>query len=86
MRGRPPIVAWNEMAQELAERLAQARSAEYRSIQRWVSWYRSGGLEEVLRQTPGQNAKGRGSKLTRTRPQRCYVCRGRARSHHPGGR
>ena len=37
---------------------------EYRTIQRWVSWYRSGGLEEVLRRTPGHSAEGRRSKLT----------------------
>lgn len=38
--------------------------ADYRTIQRWVSWYRSGGIDAVLKRTPGHAAPGRRSKLT----------------------
>ncbi len=37
---------------------------DYRTIQRWVSWYREGGLEAVLTRTPGYAAPGRPSRLT----------------------
>ncbi len=32
--------------------------ASYRSIQEWISWYRQGGLKEVLRRVVGHHAKG----------------------------
>ena len=32
--------------------------ASYRSIQEWVSWYRHGGLSEVMRRVVGHHAKG----------------------------
>lgn len=38
--------------------------ADYRTVQRWVAWYRVGGLDSVLRRTPGHAAPGRRSKLT----------------------
>ena len=38
--------------------------ADYRTVQRWVSWYRTGGIESVLRRTPGHAAPGRRPKLT----------------------
>lgn len=36
----------------------------YRTLQRWVAWYRSGELAEVLRHTPGHAAPGGRSYLT----------------------
>lgn len=36
----------------------------YRTLQRWVAWYRSGGLAEVLRRTPGYATSGGRSYLT----------------------
>jgi transposase len=44
--------------------VSDAVGADYRTIQRWVSWYRTGGIEAVLRRTPGHAAPGRRSKLT----------------------
>lgn len=41
-----------------------AVGADYRTVQRWVSWYRSGGLDAVLHRTPGHAAPGRRSKLS----------------------
>jgi transposase len=37
---------------------------DYRTVQRWVSWYRKGGLDAVLTRTPGYAAPGRPSRLT----------------------
>jgi transposase len=42
----------------------QAVGVDYRTIQRWVSWYRQGGLDAVLTRTPGYAAPGRPSRLT----------------------
>ena len=39
---------------------------DYRTVQRWVSWYRQGGLQNVLTRTPGYAAPGRPSRLTET--------------------
>jgi transposase len=36
----------------------------YRTLQRWVEWYRRGGLAEVLARTPGHGARGGPSYLT----------------------
>ncbi|MGB3330750.1 MAG: helix-turn-helix domain-containing protein [Thermomicrobiales bacterium] len=36
---------------------------DYRTIQRWISWYRVGGLESVIERTPGHGAPGRPSRL-----------------------
>ena len=44
--------------------VSDAVGADYRTIQRWVSWYRTGGLDAVLQRTPGHAAPGRRSKLS----------------------
>ena len=44
--------------------VSDAVGADYRTIQRWVSWYRTGGLDAVLKRTPGHAAPGRRSKLS----------------------
>ncbi|MGC4190613.1 MAG: helix-turn-helix domain-containing protein [Thermomicrobiales bacterium] len=36
---------------------------DYRTIQRWISWYRVGGIEAVIQRTPGHGAPGRPSRL-----------------------
>jgi transposase len=41
----------------------------YRTLQRWVQWYRRGGLREVLRRTPGQGAGGGHSPLSAQQQQ-----------------
>lgn len=35
-----------------------------RSLQRWLGWYRNGGLEAVLARVPGHGARGRAGRLT----------------------
>ena len=58
--------------------LAEVRGAHYRSVQRWVGWYRKGGLPEVRRHKMG----GRGPQpwlsnylKTLNRHQRRYQIR-----------
>lgn len=42
----------------------KAVGVDYRTVQRWVSWYRQGGLQAVLMRTPGYAAPGRPSRLS----------------------
>lgn len=42
---------------------------DYRTIQRWVAWYRAEGLDSVLQRTPGHRAPGRRPKLTSEQTQ-----------------
>lgn len=35
-----------------------------RTVERWLGWYRAGGLAEVLRRVPGHGARGAPSRLT----------------------
>lgn len=35
-----------------------------RTVERWLGWYRAGGLAEVLRRTPGHGATGQPHRLT----------------------
>lgn len=35
-----------------------------RSVERWLGWYRSGGLAEVLARVPGHGARGAPGRLT----------------------
>ncbi len=44
----------------------RAVGVDYRTVQRWVSWYRQGGLGAVLMRTPGYAAPGRPSRLSET--------------------
>ncbi len=41
-----------------------AAGVDYRTVQRWVQWYREGGLDAVLTRTPGYAAPGRPSRLS----------------------
>lgn len=40
-----------------------------RSVERWLGWYRRGGLAEVLRRVPGHGARGAPSQLTSDQQQ-----------------
>ena len=35
-----------------------------RTVERWLAWYRDGGLADVLRRTPGHGATGQPHRLT----------------------
>jgi transposase len=45
--------------------VGQQVGVDYRTIQRWVAWYRSNGLADVLDRTPGHAAPGRPLRLSR---------------------
>lgn len=46
----------------------------YRVVQRWVAWYRQGGLEEVLQRVSGHGATGVPARLS-ARQQKALVAR-----------
>ena len=41
------LVLWHLRQGKRVEEVAQMTGIAYRLIQRWVSWYRQGGLDEV---------------------------------------
>lgn len=41
-------------------------AVDYRTVQRWVAWYRANGLDDVLDRTPGHAAPGRPLRLEAT--------------------
>ena len=48
------------------ERLGEASEVAgvgYRTLKRWLSWYRQGGLDRVLERVPGRGARGRRCQL-----------------------
>jgi transposase len=45
--------------------VSQTVGVDYRTVQRWVSWYRKDGLAAVIRRTPGYAAPGQPSRLNR---------------------
>src|ERR671932_1654492 len=40
-----------------------------RTLERWLSWYRRGGLEEVLKRVPGHGAPGSACRLSGERSE-----------------
>lgn len=44
--------------------VSETLGVHYRTVQRWVDWYRTGGLDAVLERTPGYAAPGRQSFLS----------------------
>jgi transposase len=54
------------------KRLAEVQAlvgVGYRTLQRWMQWYRAGGLAEVLRRTPGHGGGGGRSPLSAQQQQ-----------------
>ncbi|HET7034649.1 MAG TPA: winged helix-turn-helix domain-containing protein [Thermomicrobiaceae bacterium] len=62
---------------------SQVAGVGERSLQRWVSWYRQGGLAAVLARVPGQGARGNPSRLTAAQQEALLaeVGTGRFRTH-----
>jgi transposase len=48
---------------------AQIAGVGQRSLERWLGWYRHGGLAQVLARVPGHGACGQPSRLTREQQQ-----------------
>jgi transposase len=57
-------VLWQLRQGKSLGEVSKTTGMSYRTLQRWVSWYRSGGLAEVLNRTPGHAAHGRSGYLT----------------------
>lgn len=53
----------------------------YRTMQRWVAWYREGGVSEVLKRTPGHAAPGRKSYLSSIQQKALLAQVARGRFH-----
>lgn len=49
---------WHLRAGKRIEEVSEITGVSYRSVQQWLSWYREGGLSEVLRRVVGHHAKG----------------------------
>ena len=56
------------------QEVAESIGTPYRVIQRWVAWYRQGGLAAVLRRVSGHGARGSKAYLTH-RQQKALVAR-----------
>ena len=44
--------------------VSQTVGVDYRTVPRWVAWYRQDGLDAVIRRTPMYAAPGQPSRLT----------------------
>ncbi len=55
---------WRVRAGDRVADAGRAAGAGGRTVERWLGWYRVGGLAEVLRRVPGHGATGAASRLT----------------------
>ncbi len=51
-------ILWLTRAGKSLTEASQVVGVPYSTARRWMDWYRSGGLEEVLRRTPGHAVSG----------------------------
>ena len=58
------LVLWHLRQGKRVEDVAQITGTGYRLIQSWVSWYRHGGLSEVLQRVTGHATQGVKAKLS----------------------
>ncbi len=65
--GRPPAAA------------AELAGVGKRTAERWLSWYRRGGLEEVLKRVPGHGAPGSACRLSEERLEELVAHAGQGR-------
>jgi transposase len=50
-------------------------NVSYRSIQHWITWYRNGGVDEVLRRLRGHNSSGAHGAYLTERQQRALLAK-----------
>jgi transposase len=55
---------WRTRAGERVADAGRVVGVGGRTVERWLGWYRAGGLAEVLRRVPGHGAVGRPHRLT----------------------
>jgi len=65
---------WQLRKGKRIQEVAEIVGSPYRVIQRWIAWYRHGGLEEVLRRVTGHGVKGVSAYLNDVQ-QRALVAR-----------
>jgi len=56
---------WHLRLGKQIRQMSEITGTDERVIQRWVAWYRSGGLEEVLRRVTGHHTTGAPAYLNR---------------------
>ncbi len=61
---------WSVRRGESVTAAAQIAGVGRRTLTRWLSWYRKGGLEEVLKRVPGHGALGSECRLSEHQQQR----------------
>jgi transposase len=55
---------WRVRAGDRPAEAGRAVGVGGRTVERWLGWYRAGGLADVLRRVPGHGAKGQPHRLT----------------------
>jgi transposase len=56
---------WRVRAGDRVADAGRAAGVGGRTVERWLGWYRAGGLADVLRRVPGHGAAGQPHRLTR---------------------
>lgn len=65
-------VLWLVCGGKTLTEVSQVMGVPYSTIKRWLDWYRDGGLDQVLRRTPGYAARGVDSYLSDE--QQTHLC------------
>ncbi len=68
---------WLVRRGESVSAAAQSMGVGRRTLTRWLSWYREGGLEEVLSRVPGHGASGNECRLSEHQQQELVERAGR---------
>jgi len=68
------FVLWHLRNGQSIKNVSKLTGINYRVIQRWIAWYRQGGLSEVLHRVTGHTSQGMPPYLT-SRQQRALVAR-----------
>lgn len=63
-RRRRLLALWSAQRGDPIGVTAEIVGVDRRTVRRWLTVYRNGGLDEVLRRVPGHHAVGRRPKLT----------------------
>lgn len=75
---------WLVRRGEGVDRAAEQAGVGKRTVDRWLAWYREGGLDNVLDRVPGHGAKGATGKLTPEQVGRLAERAGGGRFHTYG--
>lgn len=73
-RQRRVLALWLVQAGRSVAEAGRLAGVGRRSVERWLGWYREGGLAAVSRRVPGHGARGQPSRLT-AEQQRALIAR-----------